>query len=120
MEIKQGDVYWVELEAPLDSEPGYRRPCIVIQNNVFNQSSIKTVVVCMLTSNLDRANLPGNVLLETRQGGVKKTSVVNITQIFTMDKNDLDEYIGSITQQKMKQIISGINLLLQPMEIIQE
>jgi len=120
MEVKQGDVYWIELDEPLGSEPGYSRPSIVIQNNVFNQSAIKTVVVCILTSNLEKANLPGNVLLEQGQGGVKKASVVNITQIFTVDKNDLGEHIGSITQQKMKQIISGINVLLQPMEIIQE
>lgn len=118
MEIKQGNVYWIELDEPIGSEPGYRRPCVVVQNNVFNQSAIRTVVVCMLTSNLKRASLPGNVLLEEGQANVKKVSVVNITQIFTVDKNDLREYIGSISQQKVKQIIAGINILLQPMEII--
>ena len=119
MEIKQGDVYWIEMDEPLGSEPGYRRPCVVIQNNIYNQSLIKTVVVCILTSNLDRANLPGNVLLDQGQGGVIKASVVNITQIFTVDKNDLIEYIGSVSQQKMKQIVSGINGLLQPIQINQ-
>lgn len=119
MGLKQGDVYWVEMDEPLGSEPGYRCPCIIVQNNVFNQSAIRTVVVCMLTTNLDRANLPGNVLLEQGNFGIKKASVVNITQLFTVDKKDLNEYIGSISHQKMKQIISGINMLLQPMEIIQ-
>jgi mRNA interferase MazF len=119
MGIKQGDIYWIELDEPQGSEPGYRRPCIVIQNNVFNQSALRTVVVCILTSNLDRAKLPGNVLLEAGLGGLSKTSVVNITQIFTVDKNDLKEYIGTVSQHKTNQIVSGINVLLEPMEITQ-
>lgn len=119
MEIRQGGLYWVELDEPIGSEPGYRRPCVVIQNNIFNQSAIRTVVVCMLTSNLNRTNLPGNVLLEQGQGEIKKASVVNISQIFTIDKKDLHEFIGSVSPQKMKLIISGINLLIQPMEIIE-
>jgi len=120
MEIKQGDIFWIEFDEPLGSEPGYRRPCVIVQNNIFNQSAIRTVVVCLLTSNMDRVNLPGNVLLEQGQGGVTKASVVNITQIFTVNKNDLIEYLGSIPQQKLKQIISGINILIQPMEINQQ
>jgi mRNA interferase MazF len=119
MGIKQGDIYWIELDEPQGSEPGYRRPCVVVQNNIFNQSTLRTVVICILTSNLDRAKLPGNVLLEAGLGGLSKTSVVNITQIFTVDKNDLKEYMGTVPQQKTNQIISGINILLQPMEIIE-
>jgi len=119
MEIKQGDVFWIELDVPQGSEPGYRRPGVVVQNNVFNQSAIRTVIVCMLTSNLTRANMPGNVLLEQGQGGVKKASVVNVTQIFTVDKKDLAEYIGNISQEKMRQVLNGIHVLLQPMEIDQ-
>ena len=64
MVINQGDIFWIELDEPSDSEPGYRHPHVVIQNNVFNRSRINTVVVCTLTSNLRRAAAPGNVLLE--------------------------------------------------------
>lgn len=114
MEIKQGGVYWIELDEPAGSEPGYRRPCVVVQNDVFNQSALRTVVVCMLTSNLVRAKIPGNVLLEAGQGGLDKASVVNVTQIFTVNKTDLDFFIGSVPPKVLNQIINGINQLFQP------
>jgi mRNA interferase MazF len=64
MVINQGDIFWIELDEPSGSEPGYLHPHVIIQNNLFNRSRINTVVVCVLTSNLRRANSPGNVLLE--------------------------------------------------------
>jgi mRNA interferase MazF len=91
MVINQGDVYWVELEEPSGSEPGYRHPHVVVQNNVFNQSRINTVVVCVLTSNLKRAEAPGNILLEKGEANLSKQSVVNVSQIFTVDKQTLDQ-----------------------------
>lgn len=118
MEIRQGDIYWIELDEPTGSEPGYRRPCLVIQNDVFNQSAIRTVVVCTLTSNLARASLPGNVLLESSQSGLEKASVVNTTQIFTINKSDLEKYIGTIPEKLLMQVIKGIDLLLQPAKTI--
>jgi mRNA interferase MazF len=68
MVIGQGDIYWVDLEEPSGSEPGYKHPHVVVQNNVFNRSQIGTVVVCALTSNLKRASAPGNVLLDKNEG----------------------------------------------------
>ena len=91
MVIHQGDVYWINLGTPKGSEPGYRHPYVVIQNDVFNCSRISTVVVCTLTSNLKRAESPGNVLLEKGEANLTKQSVVNITQIFTIDKSRLVE-----------------------------
>lgn len=117
MEIKQGDIFWIEQEEPVGSEPGYRRPFVVVQNNLFNQSRISTVVVCALTTNLLRAKAPGNVLLEAGEGGLPKTSVVNSSQLFTVDKQDLGEYCGSLTPRRVEQILSGIYLLLEPAEI---
>ena len=117
MEIKQGELYWIEQDEPEGSEPGFRRPFVVVQNNVFNQSRIHTVVVCALTSNLRRGNAPGNVMLDAGEGGLSKASVVNVSQIFTVDKHELHEYIGVISSRKIDQIISGINLLLQPADI---
>jgi mRNA interferase MazF len=117
MEIKQGDVYWIEQEEPKGSEPGYRRPFVVVQNNLFNQSRINTVVVCALTTNLQRAKAPGNILLEPGEGGLSKASVVNVSQIFTVDKNSLEEFCGAIPSRKITQLIKGIILLIQPAEV---
>jgi len=114
MEIKQGDIYWIDLDDPVGSEPAYRRPCVVVQNDVFNQSAIRTVVVCMLTSNLNRAKLPGNVMLETKESGLDRPSVVNVTQVFTVNKSDLESFIGSVSNKTIIQIIDGMNQLIQP------
>ena len=117
MVIKQGDVFWVNLGKPTGSEPAYRHPHLVIQNNVFNRSRINTVVVCSLTSNLQRAGSPGNVLLEKGEANLLKQSVVNITQIFTVDKADLTEKIGALSRSRMDQVLEGIELLIKPRDI---
>ncbi len=113
MVIKQGDIYWVELEEPVGSEPGYRHPHVVIQNNLFNGSRINTVVVCALTSKLKRAQAPGNVLLDKDEANLPKQSVVNITQIFTVDKTQLNEYIGTVTRKRVRQILAGVRLVTE-------
>jgi len=117
MDIKQGDIYWVDLGIPEGSEPGYKHPHVVIQNNVFNASKINTVVVCALTTNIKRANAPGNILLKKGEGNLKKDSVVNISQIITADKSDLVEKIGSLSPSKVKQIIEGVKLLIESREL---
>ncbi len=117
MVIKQGEIYWVDLGDPHDSEPGYRHPHIVIQNNLFNSSRINTVVVCSLTSNLKRGLSPGNVILKKGEGNLPKKSVVNITQIYTVNKTDLVEKIGKVHPERFKEILTGIHLLTEPREI---
>jgi len=117
MVIQQGEIYWVDLETPGGSEPGYRRPVVVVQNNVFNQSRLRTVVVCSLTSNLKRAQAPGNVLLNAGEANLPKASVVNVTQVFTLDKADLAEYVGKLSPQRVHQILKGIRLVLEPREV---
>ena len=114
MIIHQGDIFWVDLDEPAGSEPGYHRSYVVVQNNLFNHSRIHTVVMCALTSNLQRARSPGNVLLEAGEGGLPQPSVVNITQMFTVDKSVLGDYVGSLHPKRVAQIIEGINLLIQP------
>lgn len=116
MVINQGDVYWVDLGDPTGSGPGYRHPHVVVQNNLFNRSQIKTVVVCALTSNLKRANAPGNVLLAKGEANLPKQSVVNVSQIFTIDKSQLDEYIGTLSPKRVREILDGIQLVLEPRE----
>lgn len=117
MNIKQGEIYWIELGDPVGSEPGYRHPHVVVQNNVFNHSRINTVVVCALTSNLKRAAVPGNVLLKKGEAGLKKDSVVNISQVVTVNKSDLIERIGTLPVARVKQIVIGLKLLIEPRDV---
>lgn len=116
MVINQGDVYWVDLDDPSGSEPGYKHPHVVIQNNLFNRSQIRTVVVIALTSNPKRADAPGNVLLEKGEANLPKQSVVNVSQVFTVDKSQLDEYIGTLSTKRVREILNGVKLLIEPRE----
>ena len=112
--IRQGDIYWVDLGEPIGSEPGFRHPHVVVQNDVFNGSRIHTVVVCALTSNLQRAEAPGNVLLKPGEANLPKQSIVNVSQIFTVDKRQLEEKIGSLSTLRVREILDGIRLVLEP------
>ncbi len=116
MVIHQGDVYWVDLGDPAGSEPGYKHPHVVIQNNLFNRSRISTVVVCALTSNLKRAEAPGNILLDSGEANLPKQSVINVSQIFTVDKSQLAEYIGTLAPRRVREILNGIRLVIEPRE----
>ena len=117
MVISQGDVYWVDLGERLGSGRAYHHPHVVIQNNVFNRSRINTVVVCVLTSNLRRAGAPGNVLLEEGEANLPQRSVVNVSQITTVDKGDLGERIGTLSRRQVRSILDGVELVLQPRDI---
>ena len=101
--IRQGDIYWIEFEEPEGSEPGYKHPHVVVQNNLFNHSRINTVLVCPLTSNLKRAHSPGNALLNKREANLPKPSVINVSQIFTVDKSQLGDYIGTLSSEHLRQ-----------------
>ena len=102
---------------PSGSEPGYRHPHVVIQNNLFNRSRINTVVVCTLTSNLKRSKAPGNVTLSKGEANLAKKSVVNISKIFTVNKSDLSEKIGTLSIIRISEILTGIKLLTEPREV---
>ena len=111
MTINQGDVYWVPLEEPNGSEPGITHPHVVIQDDVINRSRTRTVVVCALTTNMKRANMPGNVLLEAGEANLPKQSIVAVSQVSTVDKAQLGEYIGSLTKERIDQILAGMRFL---------
>ena len=115
--IRQGEIYWLDVGEPSGSAPGYRRPFVVIQNDMFNRSPIDTAVVCALTSNLRRAEAPGNVLLQPREAGLPKQSVVNVSQIYTVDKQELTEKIGTLSSARILEILAGIQSVLQPREV---
>jgi mRNA interferase MazF len=114
MVIRQGDIFWVDLDPHAGSAPAYRRPCVVIQNNLVNASNIRTVVICGLTTNLKRAAAPGNILLKPGEGKLSKQSVVNVSQIITVDKTQLDEFIGTLSSKRVRDILDGIALILEP------
>ncbi len=116
MVINQGDIYWIDFEEPAGSEPGYKHPHLVIQNNVFNRSQIRTVIICALTSNLKRAQAPGNILLNDGEGNLPKHSVVNVSQVFTVDKTQLGEYIGTLSPKRVREILNGVKLVIEPRE----
>ena len=114
--ICQGDLYWLDMPRPFGSEPGYRHPHVVMQNNLFNSTRIYTVLVCAITSNLRSARHPGNVLLERGEAGLPKQSVVKVSQMLTVDKKRLGEKIGCLSPPRVRQILDGIRLLTEPRE----
>lgn len=115
--IRQGDVFWLDLGDASGSGPGFLHPHVVLQNDVFNESRLRTVVVCTLTSNLSRARVPGNVLLDDGEANLPKRSVVVVSQLFTVDKDDLLERIGTLSPDRVGQILDGLYLLLEPQEL---
>jgi mRNA interferase MazF len=112
--ISQGEVYWVDFGKPKGSTPGFRRPCLVIQNDSFNRSAISTTVVAALTSNLRLGQSIGNVTLRKGEAGLSKRSVVNISQLTTVDRSMLTRRIGRLSSQRLREILLGIYALLEP------
>ena len=113
MVVKRGEIWWADLPEPTGSEPGYRRPVLIIQADDFNRSQIATVIALAITSNTKLANAPGNVLLSKKQTGLSKTSVANISQAITIDKNFLTEKTGCLDSKTFKKIESGLRLILK-------
>jgi mRNA interferase MazF len=110
--VSQGDVCWADLGEPRRAEPGYRRPVVVIQGDAFNRSRINTVVCVALTSNLKWAAAPGNVLLPAAATGLPKEAVANVSQLVTVDKQDLAERVGNLPRPKLDLILSGVDVVL--------
>ncbi|MDX1983123.1 MAG: type II toxin-antitoxin system PemK/MazF family toxin [Bryobacteraceae bacterium] len=112
-EVRQGQVYWVDFGPSKGSSPADRHPCVVVQNDLFNRSAIATTVVCLITSNLIRAKAPGNVLLKKGEAGLTKPSVVNVSQILTVDKTELADYSGRLSQSSAAAVRDGLHLLVE-------
>ena len=111
--MNRGEIWWAELPDPQGSEPGYRRPIIIISSNAFNKSKIRTIIAVAISTNLILANAPGNVPLSQKETGLPKDSVANISQVITIDKNFLTECVGSIPQKIMKRIDIGLRLAME-------
>ncbi|MEA1927444.1 MAG: type II toxin-antitoxin system PemK/MazF family toxin [Candidatus Auribacterota bacterium] len=110
--MRRGEIWWASLPEPEGSEPGYRRPVVIIQGDNFNQSNINTVVCSSITSNLKIANAPGNLRLPARVTGLRKPSVVNVSQLVTVDKRFLSKKVKTLEGKIMRRIDDGIRLVL--------
>ena len=110
--IAQGEVWWADLGEPVGSEPGFRRPVVVVQGDAFNASSLRTVVCVVLTSNTRWADAPGNVLLAAKATGLPKPSVANVSQLVTLDREALAERVGRLSASSLELVLAGIDVVL--------
>jgi mRNA interferase MazF len=109
--VYRGEVWWAELPEPVGSEPGYRRPLLIIQINRFNRSRLATVIAVSLTTNLALADLPGNVLVPALEAGLEEDSVVNVTQIITLDRSFLETRSGTLREDLLRRVEDGLRLI---------
>ncbi|HXB25967.1 MAG TPA: type II toxin-antitoxin system PemK/MazF family toxin [Gemmatimonadaceae bacterium] len=112
-DLQRGSVWWIELGESIGSEPGFRRPGVVVQADAFNRSRIETTVVALLTSNLALADAPGNVIVRARESGLPKDSVINVSQLYTIDKSMLLEECGHLGARVMRSVDAGLRLVLE-------
>ena len=108
----RGEIWWADLGLPLGSEPGFKRPVVVIQDNSFNRSKIKTIIVASITTNINLAEAPGNFFIEKEESGLSKNGAVNISQISTIDKRRLTDKVSILSQDSMSEIDYGLKLVL--------
>ena len=111
--MNRGEIWWASLPEPTGSEPGYRRPVLIISSDNFNRSRIKTVLTVAITTTLELANAPGNVRLRSKDTGLPKDSVANVSQVITVDKNFLTESIGVLPHKVLRRIEEGLRLVME-------
>ncbi|MDZ8263652.1 type II toxin-antitoxin system PemK/MazF family toxin [Nostoc sp. ChiQUE01b] len=110
--MQRGEIWWTDLPMPVASEPGYRRPVLIIQSDEFNRSRIRTVIAAVLTTNLRLAEAPGNILVTTDETGLPQNSVVNVSQVITVDKSFLMEQVSQVSDRVMVLVDQGLRLVL--------
>jgi mRNA interferase MazF len=113
MDILRGEIWWADLPEPRGSEPGYRRPVLIVQADSFNDSRIQTAIVAIITSNLGLAEAPGNVLLAARASGLSRDSVVNVSQLWTIDRRFLTEHVGTLPSRVLRSVDEGLRTVLE-------
>lgn len=112
MVVERGQVWWADLGEPSGCEPGFRRPVLIVQDDAFNRSRLRTVIAVVLTSNLRLVEAPGNVLIPARSAGLPKDSVANVSQVITVDRDFLSEPAGRLRGQLLKDVDNGLRLVL--------
>jgi len=110
--MKRGEIWWAALPMPRASEPGYRRPVLIVQSDGFNQSAIRTVIAAAITSNLRLAGAPGNVMLRRHESHLAKDSVINVSQLVTLSKEFLVDRVGRIPPERIREVEGGLRLVL--------
>ena len=110
--IQRGEVWWADLGEPAGSEPGFRRPLLIVQDDAFNRSRIATTIAVVLTSNLRLVDAPGNVLVPKRESGLPKDSVANVSQLVTVDRGDLTGRVGKVSGEILTAVSAGLRLVL--------
>jgi mRNA interferase MazF len=110
--VRRGEIWWVGLPAAVRSEPGYRRPMLIVSSNDFNESAISTLICAAITSNIRLAEAPGNVLVRRRESGLARDSVVNVSQVATVDKRMLGERVGLVSTKTLHSVEAGLRLAL--------
>ena len=108
----RGEIWWATLPAPKASEPGYKRPLLIVQSDDFNRSRINTVIAVVITSNLRLSEAPGNVTLSKRDTNLPKRSIANVSQLITVDKSFLSERVGKLNPKKLREVEAGVRLVL--------
>lgn len=110
--MQRGEIWWATLGEPFGSEPGFRRPVLIVQDDAFNRSRIQTVIVIAITTNLELAKAPGNVLLPKKVTNLPRESVAKVSQLITIDKSFLSERVGSLPLDLHEQVDAGLRLIL--------
>jgi len=111
--VQRREIWWADLAEPRGSEPGHRRPVLVVQADAFNRSRLRTVIGIAVTSNTRLLDAPGNVLLSSRASGLPRDSVANVSQIVTLDRDYLTEKAGRIPRRTMARVDEGLRLVLE-------
>jgi len=111
--MQRGEIWWADLPDPSGAASGYRRPVLLLQADAFTRSRIATVSALVITGNLRLATAPGNILLPSSESGLPKDSVINVSQIVTLDKQSLDERVGQISARTLDQVEHGVRLVLE-------
>ena len=112
MVVERGQVWWADLGEPAGSEPGFRRPVLIVQSDAFNRSRLRTVLAVVLTSNVRLVDAPGNVLIPAKAAGLPKDSVANVSQVITLDRDFLTEPAGRLRGELLKDVENGLRLVL--------
>lgn len=110
--MRRGEIWWASLSDPVGSGPGYRRPVLIVQSNEFNQSAIRTIICAPITSNLRLSDAPGNVRLTRKASGLSKDSVINVSQLISVDRRLLTSRVGRAPPETLRDVDAGLRLIL--------
>ena len=110
--MNRNEIWWASLPVASGSSPAYRRPVLIVQSDAFNASNIHTIIALAITTNLTLANAPGNVFISSKRSGLPRDSVINVSQVITVDKKFLNDYVSTLSAKTMQEVEEGMRLAL--------